>query len=400
MVPLVRRAVRLHPQLADTVLALVMTVLTVKQAMGANPVGWRHFDLLGVALSGAANLPLALRRLAPMTVLLVAVTAAATYQLAGYWPVVNALGVQLAVFTVASMRSYRMVAVSLALVLPVILHAALITWPYSNSPWDIVAQNLVWYAVIVAIGDGARRLTERGRRLAELSEQLRHEQEDKARRAVTDERVRIARELHDVVAHHMSVISVQAGLARYVFESDPATASAALGTIADTGREALDEMRRLLAVLRLEREPDEQGATSYDPTPGLSQLGDLLDRMRGAGMPVELVTAGAERSLAPGLDLCAYRVIQESLTNVLKHTDAASVTVTLHYHAHELVVRIRDDGAGAGSKPDGKGSGQGVIGMRERARLYGGTLIAGPRPDGGFDVVLMLPTTTPATEVR
>ena len=218
--------------------------------------------------------------------------------------------------------------------------------------------------------------------MAVLAEELRRDREDRARRAVVDERIRIARELHDVVAHHMSVISVQAGLARYVLGSDPGTASTALDTVLGTTGEALDEMRRLLVVLRMDdREP-------YDPSPGLQRLDDLVERVRTTGVPVELVVTGNARPLAPGVDLCVYRVVQECLTNVLKHAVPAQATVTLRYEPDRLVATIADNGCRpVTSHTDGHG----LIGMTERAKLYGGTLTAGRRAESGFEVVLTVP---------
>jgi signal transduction histidine kinase len=184
----------------------------------------------------------------------------------------------------------------------------------------------------------------------------------------------------------MSVISVQAGLARYVMGSDPDTASGALDTVLGTTAEALDEMRRMLALLRTD------DGEPYHPAPGLDRLDDLVERVRGAGVPVDLVVTGDRRPLAPGVDLCAYRVVQECLTNVLKHAGPASATVTLKYEPDRLVARVEDDGCRPAAAQPEQAGGHGLIGMRERARLYGGTLAAGRRAEGGYAVVLTLPT--------
>jgi signal transduction histidine kinase len=199
--------------------------------------------------------------------------------------------------------------------------------------------------------------------------------------------MRIARELHDVVAHHMSVIAVQAGLARYVLHADPGTAEAAIGTVLDTSAEALDEMRRMLSLLRVgtgERRP-----AGYDPAPGLSDLPELFERVRAAGVPVRVAVTGEPRSLPPGLQLCAYRIVQESLTNVLKHAAQATATVTLEHRPGWFTATVRDDGAR--EPTTGERAGHGLIGMRERAMLYGGTLDAAPLAGGGFEVRLVLP---------
>jgi signal transduction histidine kinase len=168
------------------------------------------------------------------------------------------------------------------------------------------------------------------------------------------------------------------------------TARTALDTIAITAREALDEMRRILSVLRTSRcdgEPERD-----DSAPGLDRLERLVERVRRAGVPVELVITGTRRQLTEGQDQCAYRVVQESLTNVIKHAGPASVTVALRYGETDLIASVTDDGRSSASTAEEDPSGHGLMGMRERARIYGGTLIAGRRDDGGFEVVLSLPT--------
>jgi signal transduction histidine kinase len=163
--------------------------------------------------------------------------------------------------------------------------------------------------------------------------------------------------------------------------------------VLDTSGEALEEMRRLVSVLR----PSDlnPGGESYAPTPGLGQLNELVERVRLAGLPVEVVVTGQPRALPPGADLCAYRVIQESLTNALKHAAPATATVSLHYGGDRLTATIRDDGQAATPPVRAPEAGHGLLGMRERAHLYGGTLAAGPRPEGGFEVALTLPTSAP-----
>jgi signal transduction histidine kinase len=207
---------------------------------------------------------------------------------------------------------------------------------------------------------------------------------EEASRAVADERIRIAHELHDVVAHHMSVISLQAGVAEYVVDSDRAATREALAIVGDTSRAALAEMRRLLTVLRVD------DGDSTQPQPGLSELDGLLSRLRASGLPVSFAVTGTRRPLPPGADLCAYRIAQESLTNVLKHAGPATASLELDYGEHTLTVKITDNGRGAKARATGAPS-RGITGMRERAELYGGVLTAGPRPEGGFAVMLRLP---------
>jgi len=206
-----------------------------------------------------------------------------------------------------------------------------------------------------------------------------------AEQAVVEERIRIAHELHDVVSHHISVISVQANLARYVFESSPDTARAALDTITGTTTEALDELRRLLGVLR----PPQRETYEYRPQPGLADLPALVARVREAGLSVETRTIGEPRRLPPGQQLCTYRIAQEALTNVLKHASEAKVELTLEYGEEALVLGVRNSAPERTPPPDP--AGQGLIGMRERARMYGGHIEMGPAGSGGYSIELTLP---------
>ena len=205
-----------------------------------------------------------------------------------------------------------------------------------------------------------------------------------ALRAVAEERRRIAREMHDVVAHSVSMMVVQAGGARRILDRDPRRAVAAAELIERTGREALTEMRRLLGVLH----PDEHA--DYAPQPTLRELDALVERARGAGVPIDLQVEGERRELPAGLDLAAYRVVQEALTNVVKHGGSAPTEVSVHYRADAVEVRIADRGQGALNSRLGS-SGHGLLGMRERVKMYGGELQAGRRRGGGFEVHVLLP---------
>jgi signal transduction histidine kinase len=389
----VRRRFGRHPLLVDGLLAGATLVVSLALGSQDPPAGLRHMGLLGYVLTCLISALLVARQRAPVTVLVLYCVLWIGYIVAGYWPVVNSPGLLLALYTVAARRRVR------AAVAAAVLAAAV--WVYGGRESILVAavQGVVWTSVIVWFGHGARQLAGRNQQLTQLAGQLEYEREQGARRAVVDERVRIARELHDVVAHHMSVISVQAGLARYVLDSDPEIARAALGTVLETSGEALEEMRRLLSVLRFSSEGVGDEDESFAPAPGLDQLGDLVERVCAAGLSVEVVVTGAPRPLPPGADVCAYRVIQESLTNVLKHAGSASATLTLHHASDRLTARVRDDGrrvpeAGSVSR------GHGLLGMRERAELYGGTLTAGPHPLGGFEVALTLPVPAIMDDVR
>ncbi len=391
----IRQAGDRRPLLVDAVVAAAALGVSLALSRQDPPSQWRHFDGLGLALTCLLNLGLVARRRAPVIVLTLYGAIWAWYVSAGYWPVINSAGAMLAIYTVAATRPLRQAIGGTVLMAAVWIFAGVSGT--ADSVATVLVQSVVWPGTICYLGTGARRSAERGRQLADLAAELQRDQEELARQAVTEERMRIARELHDVVAHHVSVISVHAGLARYVLDSDLTTAHEALDTVLGTSTEALDEMRRLLAVLRMDSDQEENGAARpYAPAPGLADLGDLVDRVRAAGVPVELEVTGARRPLAPGADLCAYRIIQECLTNVLKHAGPADATVTLEYQAGRFVASVRDNGRHPVLAPPGRTGGHGLIGMAERAKLYGGTLTAGPRPQGGFTVVLTLPMSAPA----
>ncbi|MFG1891057.1 sensor histidine kinase [Micromonospora sp. NPDC049051] len=381
---------RLHDVPATVVDAAVATaIVTVTAWMGRDYQlpGFREFDAAALVLTCLANIPLAARRRAPMAVLLTCCAAVAWFLNLGYVPSLNLFGPLLAMYTVAATRPTRNAVPGAAATATVIFYSGMVIEVY--TPWTALAQALVATLVAWLFGAGARRLADRNHRLLALAEELRREREARARSAVVAERIRIARELHDVVAHHMSVISVQAGLARYVLATDPPTVGAALDTIADSSHEALEEMRRMLALLRVSDTDPRGEGDGRDPAPGLGRLDELVERIRAAGVQVTVVVVGSPRPLPPGADLCAYRVVQESLTNVLKHARGARASVTLDYGQSErLTIWVADDGPGA---PGGPAHGHGLAGMRERARLYGGSLYAGTAPGGGFTVTLSLP---------
>lgn len=344
-------------------LAVLLTGLTLSTLISrtGGQIGWPEYVLavLGVA-------PVALRQRAPMATTLVIAGALATHNVMGYGPFPsNGVGMLIGVFTVATLRPRRYIAVACVAAVAVML-----TNPRPLH-WSEIGAMLLQVAIAWVLGESNRRWAQRAERLAE-----------EAAQAVARERVRIARELHDVVAHHMSVISLQAGLAEYVLDTDLSTARGALATVSGTSREALAEMRRLLAVLRVD-----QNESCLQPQPGLADLDELVERTRATGLPVELVVTGRARALAPGPDLCAYRVAQESLTNVLKHAGPARARVELDYGELTLTLAVTDDGHPAAAEPAGS---HGIRGMRERAELYGGQLAAGPT-GCGFAVRLLLP---------
>ncbi|WP_238412431.1 sensor histidine kinase [Saccharothrix deserti] len=362
---------KLKPIRLDVLLAVVLTSLTVVTTVShtGGRIGWAAYVLAALTVA-----PIALRQIAPVATMTVVLGALAGYSLLDYGGLPSAgVGVLVGVFTVATLRS-RLVAA-----LVVVLTAAVVVVAYMGLAgviaWSEVVQGILVVLGAWVLGEGTKRWAERAERLAE-----------EAARAVADERVRIARELHDIVAHHMSVISLQAGVAQYVLDTDLSTARKAITTVGDASREALTEMRRLLDVLRVDHDAD------YRPQPGLAALDELVERARGAGLPVDVVVTGKARELQPGPDLCAYRVAQESLTNVLKHAGPAAARIDVDYGEQTLVLKVTDNGkATANGGPGADHTPHGIRGMRERAELYGGVLTAGPTADGGFGVVLRLP---------
>jgi signal transduction histidine kinase len=247
-----------------------------------------------------------------------------------------------------------------------------------------MAADAVTFAVAWLVGDRQRRafaeaVTER-RRAAELA----GTREQLARQAVIEERLRIARELHDIVAHAMSVITVQAGTARMVMDGSPDVAAEALGTIEAQSRQALQEMRRLHSVLR---DDSANGGALLTPARSLADLDSLVDTAGASGLRVELTRQGEPVALPAGAELAAFRIVQEALTNVSRHARASTASVVVRYRPSEVVVEVIDDGVGGVPAGDGHG----IIGMRERVALYGGDIEAGPRPGGGFCVQARIP---------
>ena len=240
----------------------------------------------------------------------------------------------------------------------------------------------LWFAMAWVVGRLMRSWRLRAEELEELAAELASERDIRAKAAVEAERMRIARELHDVVAHNVSVMTIQATAASRILANDPEAALDALASIERTGRETVAEMRILLGVLR-ERGADEP----FAPQPGLAELDELAERVRSAGLPVEVVVEGRPRTLAAGLDLAAYRIVQEALTNVLKHARGAQAGVTVRYTDTALELEVVDNGSGGG----GGGAGNGLVGMQERVAMYGGQLEMGRRHEGGWVLRARLP---------
>jgi signal transduction histidine kinase len=283
------------------------------------------------------------------------------------------LFILLAVYNAAAHTSGRRAVIAGALAV------ALYVADLAMDSEGIYAEGVIFYALLW----GAPWVAGRAVRRRRLSERRVEEEKARAETAIVDERARIARELHDVVAHAISVIVLQARGGRRVLEAEPSDAREAFATIERTGHQALEEMRRLLGMLRAS---DEELALA--PQPSLKELDRLVERVQSAGLPVQVVVEGEPRDLPPGVDLSAYRIVQEALTNALKHAGPARARVLLSYRDDELELEITDDGAGSG---DGSGSGHGLIGMRERVSVYGGELQAGRQPGGGYALRARLP---------
>ncbi|WP_372350650.1 sensor histidine kinase [Streptomyces sp. KL116D] len=268
-------------------------------------------------------------------------------------------------------------------------HVVISHWLYRYLPpsgdgpaaWGQEGFVAAWVLAVVAIAELARVRREQW-------EQARAERERAARRRADEERLRIARELHDVLAHSISVINVQAGVGLALLDSDPEQARTALTTIKAASKEALGEVRQVLDTLRA------PGDAPRAPAPGLDRLPELVEQASGAGLTVGVTTDGERVGLPPGADLAAFRIVQEALTNVVRHSGSRAARVRLRYGKGLLTVTVDDDGPA--SRTEAGGSGNGLAGMRERAAALGGTIEAGPRPDGGFRVVAELPLTARA----
>jgi len=369
------RILRARPLLTDSLLAAVVALfLLAGAAVHHGSLGDRP-GFFGLALAAAGGLPLAVRRRQPIGVLIAVTVLVGAFALAGFRATLGRPDLLVAAYTVWARYPIRR-AWPPSLIAFAGFEATMLFGDGSNPLGDTVIAVLQSAATILL----GHSVYLRSRALDATVERA-----DQAELTVVEERLRIARELHDVVSHHLSVVSVQANLARYVFDSSPDTARGALDTIAGTATEALDELRRLLSVLR----PPSHEPGEYRPQPGLSDLAALVVRVRESGLAVQLDVSGAPRTLPSGQQLCAYRVAQEALTNVLKHAPDSVATLEVEYRDEGLRLRVADSGGGPAAGPNP--AGHGLVGMRERARMYGGRIEIGPRDPAGFEVLLTLP---------
>jgi signal transduction histidine kinase len=373
---------REHPVATDRVLTAVLTAVSLA---GLWLVSWsktalyRAPDAGGVLLTLAIVVPLLWRRQRPGLVLVISGTALLVYDAAGYPSGLAWLACYWAVYSYAVHRRRRDVYWPLAVWVAVIVaHLALPARGGNTAQTALIFLGVT--AVVWIRGDAVRSGLVEAERQREL----------RARRAVADERTRIARELHDVVSQALGVIVMQAGGAGSVPVLEEPDAKAVLATIEQTGRQAFAEMRRLVGVLR-----DDDEAAALAPQPTVGEIPALLERLASAGLDVDLEIEGTRREAPAGVELSAYRIVQEALTNTLKHSGAGHATVRLSWSQDHLEVEVSDDGPVAGvvvpPPVRADSGGKGLVGMRERVMLFGGELEAGPSPHGGYRVAARLP---------
>jgi signal transduction histidine kinase len=383
-----------HDGAVDTAIAAVATVAAVWAAVARNQSAspWLPATptlvVLGIALT---TVPLAFRRRYPATsfgIIMIAVIATS-----GYTTTVSFAAVIFAAYSAVAYSKYRRMAL-----LTVTVAAIIVTAAFANTTPPVPARFTAFLVLLptAAVAIVMRTWRQRAGDSAERLLRAEAEHEAETRRAVEAERGRIASELHDVVTHNVSVMVVQAGAARRVLGSSPdqarevQTAIEALLAVEASGRTAMGELRHLLGLLAPSGEAPDGDDAALVPQPDVGQVRSLVERVRAAGLPVELTITGA-RALPPGVDLAAYRVVQEALTNVMKHANQARTVVRIEYLPHELLIDVADDGVAAGAGRLQPGGGRGLIGLRERIAIYGGDLDAGPRPGGGWRVQARIP---------
>ncbi|MDJ0923735.1 MAG: sensor histidine kinase [Acidimicrobiia bacterium] len=364
------------PPVVDVAVAIGVLGTSAVNIAAQDASGFSAIPVAGLVMLAAASVALYWRRSLSVGVLAVALFMTVIWSMLGYPgnPVFHTL---VSLYAVGRyVREERIGFTAFIVALAVVgLAQALDGDSLAEVATALVATTLPWYV--------GRRVRIRAAAARERAEHLEWKRATEARQAIADARAGIARELHDVVAHNVSVMTVQAGVARLVVSDDPERAEEAIGAVEDAGRRALDELRHLLGVLRPDTATDELG-----PQPDLNQIHSLVDQLRRTGMSISL-TVDVSAELPVRVNLFAYRIVQEALTNVLKHagTGAAS-TVRLQEADGRLQIDVTNTGTGPTTLP---GSGHGIVGMRERATLLGGTLEAEPRPEGGFRVLATLP---------
>jgi signal transduction histidine kinase len=371
----------------DVVLAAAITVMVIVDLSSpADAPGVRPTDVWAVLLSLLQTIPLAFRRRAPLPTFLLIVTGVCVYYAMGYEVTDGTLATFVGVYTVAAHENQRRSLFALGVL------AAAMTWywVFRAEPYDPTTP--IWIGILAvlswSLGEYVKARRAYTTQVETLAQRLDQARELEARQAVWQERARLARELHDLIGHTVNLMVIQAGAGRRTVSSDPAVAERAFKTIESTGREALDELDRLLGVLRTEEDgPD------LPPLPGLDQVQALADRFQDSGLAVEVSIEGQQVSLPRSLDQSAYRIIQEALTNALRHAGGAIAHVVVRYRDHQLELEVADDGRQTPGPREQAGGGRGLIGIRERVAMFGGDLDAGPRPGGGFVVRCRFPLT-------
>jgi signal transduction histidine kinase len=401
--------------IAAAVISLVVAGLMVRNPAGSvsttiPPSGGPGWQAIIPAVA-ARTMPLAIRRFRPLTAFWLCLTGCLVIALPGSLTgsaatiAIDLIAlVPAASSAIAHSRHRTAALLSTPAVLVVLVVRGL--WPAPVGNYTMLATLLVFIATVLAIGNAARLSQRRASASQARLLRLAEEQENATRQAIGNERARIAHELHDVVTHNVSMIVVQAGAARRVLGASPDEARSALLAIEESGRGAITELQHMLGLLTQPGDPDEAGPAAaagtvpLRPQPGLDQVAPLIDRVAATGLPVELRVSGTPRPLPPGMDLAAYRVIQEALTNVIKHAGRSSATVTLDYRDDALVVEVADSGAPGEPAARRRGApgvltavpgGRGLLGLRERVLLYGGDLDVGSQPEGGWRVRARFP---------
>ena len=375
--------------LATGLLAAAVTtlVLDVRQTPS-----YRRVDLLAYTLTVAGCLPFYFRRRAPLAVLLTGTVPVVVLIHLGYSTKVLGAGLLVSAYTVAAWRSRQEVAVAATAVASVLLVVTVLRPDYL-APSGVVS-NVMLFAAMFALGDGMRARRAHGAALRERAVLAERSRAAEARRAVLAERLRIAQDLHDVVAHSLGVIALQAGVGTHVIDRQPADAKQSLKVISEISRSTLGEIRGILGMLRTTDAggSSDVDAPSYAPRLGLADVDRLATQLAAGGMPVRVTVEGERNGLPRGVDVTAYRIVQEALTNVSKHAGGAHAEVVIRYRPEEATLSVTDDGGRTGSCATAGGFG--LIGMRERVAAFGGSLTAGPRPSGGYRVEARLPYRT------
>jgi signal transduction histidine kinase len=397
LMPLARGRALLVPVLVVVGIGLVQVGGTLlSDGFVAAPV-WRPLDPLAYLLLGGGAAALVFRRRWPLGVLAVTVACAVAYAARNYPEGPSSLPIYPALWTVANTIPRRRAWLAAAVTAVAVAANELVF--YGETMFDgeplyaaVTVFAAMWW------GEAVRARRAYVAELRDRAERAERTREEEARRRVDEERMRIARELHDVVSHTIGVISVQAGVAAHLLHRRPDKAADSLAAIRQASDEALGELHAMLGVLR--QGDGDGGRAPLAPAPGLAELDALVAQAAGAGIEVKVAVEGEPRRLPSAVDLACYRVVQESLTNVVRHAGASQAEITVTHHDDRVVVEILDDGNGVASA-SGRGSGdsdrqvrrsgQGIPGMRERTRALGGSLEAGPRPGGGFRVQASLP---------